>query len=171
MLGARSSGMAHVASRLAFTALSACVLLTPLPAPLLAEPSLANLLKPAAPRREPADALADQLLALERRAYAHELVVQNALLRVRAELQALRSALATGAEPAVLERRISLVWAALSWADRVQANVQTQAAIAGLAARAEQAEAELARERAALEAARAWPDADDLLTEGRAVKP
>jgi hypothetical protein len=121
--------------------------------PVYAEPSLAGLLHPAP--RAYADALLEQLIAIERRAYAMDASVQRALLHAREQLAFLRAARAQAAPRAVLQRHEALVWAALSWADRAEARARTAAVLAGLAARAAAAEASAWRARTALEHERA----------------
>jgi alkylation response protein AidB-like acyl-CoA dehydrogenase len=120
-----------------------------------AEPGLANLLRPAPVQRDPLAELAQQLAALERRPYAADPAVQQALARVHAELAQLRLVVARAADAAQRARRTALVWAALSWADRLEARAKIAAAMAGLAARADAAEASVVRERA--QAAEATP--------------
>jgi hypothetical protein len=124
---------------------------------LYAEPSLAGLLRPA-PQLHPdaqTDALLEQLIAVERRAFALDSTVQRALAHAREQLGLLRAARAQAASQVVLQRHEALVWAALSWADRAEARARTAAALAGLAARADDAEAAAARARVALDSASA----------------
>jgi hypothetical protein len=103
-----------------------------------AQAAVANLLAPAPAARAPGAELAEQLSQLARRPFADDHAVQAALVQARIELAALDAA--QGANDAALQRRTALVWAALSWADRLQARVHTAAALAGLQARARAAE-------------------------------
>lgn len=137
------------------SALAICVAVVLFGARVSADPQLGALLQPAPSTRDPRaraeDELAAQLQALERRAYAADPEVQRALTRVRLELVQLRAA----RDQAAWSRRNARVWAALSWADRLEARVRSAAAIAGLAARADEAEAALLRQQKALARARA----------------
>jgi len=122
--------------------------------PVLAEPSLANLLGGGSVQQEPTAELEQLLHALERRPFVADAHVQQALGQARSELLRLREAYARGERRAVVQRRASLVWAALSAADRLQARVATAAALAGLELRARDAEAAAERARQALERSR-----------------
>jgi hypothetical protein len=120
-----------------------------------AEGSVASLLQPAPAAHAPTAELAEQLAELARRPFAGDSAVQRALARTRDELAALDAAYARGADAAVVRRRTALVWAALSWVDRLEARAHTSAALAGLEARAQRTEAAAMRARAELERERA----------------
>jgi hypothetical protein len=116
-----------------------------------AEPSVANLLRPAPAPVDPTAELADTLHTLERRAPAGDEPVRAALDQTRRELLLLRDLAARGADDAALERHMQIVWAALSWVDRLEARTELAARLAEQRALAESAEAaaELARAQAA----------------------
>lgn len=118
-----------------------------------AEPSLAEVLRQAPSARDPSAELWDQLSQLERRQFAAEPAVQRALERVRSELRALATMRTQAADPARVRRRVAIAWAALSLADRLEARARTAAALAGLEARALEAEAAAQRAREAYERA------------------
>jgi hypothetical protein len=118
-----------------------------------AEPSVASLLRPAPAHVDPTAEIAETLRSLERRAPAGDEAVRAALDRARHELALLRELAARGADDAALERHTQIVWAALSWVDRLQARSELAARLAEQRALAESAEAAAERARAQAAAA------------------
>jgi hypothetical protein len=116
--------------------------------PARAEPSVANLLRPAPAPADPTAELAETLHTLERRAPAGDEPVRAALAQTRRELALLRDLAARGADDAALERHMQIVWAALSWVDRLEARTELAARVAEQRALAESAEAAAAQARA-----------------------
>lgn len=126
----------------------------------LAEPSLANLLNappPVDPVTQAADQLALQLAEIERRPYAEAASVQHALAEARAALSHARVAYTQGLSDARVQRDLSLVRAALSAADRLEARAFAAASLARLQQQADDAEAAARTAHAALQQAKAAP--------------
>jgi hypothetical protein len=147
--------LSHFGRRVSFRYAHLAVVCLWIARPVHAEPSLAQLLVERPAANDPSVALAEQLADIERRPFAAEVATQRALQRVHAELAVLRAARGRGASAAVLRRQTALVWAALSWADRLEARARTAARLKQLALRADEAEAALARAQQAQEPAAA----------------
>jgi hypothetical protein len=124
--------------RLAFWVCAAAVLR---PAAAHAEPSIASLLRGPPQASDPTAELSQLLDALAQRPFANGENVQDALLEVRRELDQLRALYAQGAPAARLKRHEQIVWAGLSWVDRLEARAALATHAASVRAQAARAEA------------------------------
>jgi hypothetical protein len=113
-----------------------------MPVAVRAEPSIASLLRepPQASDRDPTEALARLFEALAQRPFAHGAEVQAALAEVKRELALLEAMYARAAPAAALKRHEQIVWAGLSWVDRLEARAALATHVAALRAQAERAE-------------------------------
>jgi hypothetical protein len=107
-----------------------------------AEPSLARLLRPAALPSDELDQLERLLSELAERPAAAAGPVLAAVTQTRGELLTLRRLREQGAARELFERHKQLVWAALSWLDRLEASSQHAAAVSTLELRVRRARAE-----------------------------
>ena len=107
-----------------------------------AEPSLASLLRKPPPARDPTQELSQLLSALEQRPFANSSQVRGALAEVTRDLALLKSMYAQAAPESRLRRQEQIVWAGLSWVDRLEARAALANHAAAMRALAERSEAE-----------------------------
>lgn len=119
-----------------------CVGVFALAAHASAEPSLASLLREPAPASDPTQELSQLLSALAQRPFANGPQVREALAEVARELALLKSLYARSAPAATLRRHEQIVWAGLSWVDRLEARAALANHAAAMCALAERSEAE-----------------------------